>query len=165
VRIDVPLDTLERMMIADLPTPPPCTAEMLELTLDGRDGDFNGMSHAGTWLVVRNTGRTACVMPGLPTVVFRDAQGHELPARRNVPPGMRPGPFVKPVRLEPGASARTSLRWVSGNVFDHSVTIEPATVELRFSTHAIRAPFKGRLAGEQGKPVGFDQPPMEPSPR
>jgi hypothetical protein len=133
---------------------------MISVSTDAADGDFNGMSHAGTYLVVTNKGGQACIVPGLPTIALKDAKGLLLPAARQSPAGMHPGPVVVPVRLEPGASARASLRWVAGEVFDRSRCVDPARIELRFGNQTIGTGFSGHLCGEDGKPVAFEQSPF-----
>ncbi|QWT18942.1 DUF4232 domain-containing protein [Bacillus sp. NP157] len=139
------------------PVVAPCTAGMLSLATDGRDGDLDGMSHGGSYLVVTNKAGKACTVPGLPMVSLKDAQGAVLPAARKAPVGMHPGPAVVPVRLEPGASAQASLRWVSGEVFDKSRCVDPARVEVRFGDQVLRADLAGHLCGEDGKPIDFEQ--------
>ena len=49
-------------MLAFTPNVPPCTADMLTLSTDAGDGDRNGMSHAGTWLVLTNKSGQACTV-------------------------------------------------------------------------------------------------------
>src|SRR3954464_10511918 len=94
----------ELPMPAFTPNVPPCSAQMLSVVTDARDGDFNGMSHGGTYLVLTNTSGQACTIPGLPTITMKDSRGIGLPVVRKAPVGMHPGPIVVPVRLEPGAS-------------------------------------------------------------
>jgi hypothetical protein len=36
--------------------PPPCRVDRLRLSLNGRGGDFNAMSHSGIELSIRNLG-------------------------------------------------------------------------------------------------------------
>jgi hypothetical protein len=135
-----------------------CVPGDLALTTDGRDGDFNGMSHSGTYLVVRNKGQRTCTLPGLPTIGFRDASGRAVPAMRQAPAGMRPGPVVLASTLRPGAALATGLRWVSGPVHARSRCHDVVAVTMSVGRSAIRAPLRGHLCGEAGRPVGFDQP-------
>jgi hypothetical protein len=60
---------------------PACRASQLSITFDGENGNFSGMSHAGTLLVVRNIGASACCMPGLR---FEDAAHRPLSIVRQV---------------------------------------------------------------------------------
>jgi len=144
---------------------PLCPPRSLTITTDAADGDFNGMQHSGTYLVVTNRGRVACRVEGLPQVTLLDARGRALPAKRNVPVGMHPGPVVVPVTLAPGASARTGLRWVSGPVFDRNQTYTATRARVRIDGGTIAIALRATLNGEAGKPVGFDQPPLAPTPR
>ncbi|CAN5256266.1 hypothetical protein BH09PSE3_BH09PSE3_12080 [soil metagenome] len=61
----------------------------LRLSLSGRDGDFNGMSHSGTALSIRNLGPD-CTLRALPTIGFRDARGRTLQALRGAPVACTP---------------------------------------------------------------------------
>lgn len=147
-------------MPAFTPNVPPCSAQMVSVTTDAADGDFNGMSHGGTYLVLTNTSGQACTVQGLPTVSMKDAKGVLLPVARQAPVGMHPGPVVVPLRLEAGASARASLRWVAGEVYDRSRCVDPARVELRIGNQIAGTGFRGHLCGEDGKPVTFEQSPL-----
>jgi hypothetical protein len=152
---------LSALAAAPTPAPAPCRAESLALRTDAADGDFNGMSHGGTWLVVRNTGSTTCLLPGLPTVLFLDAKGQSLPIERKAPPGMHPGPVVIPVALKPGREASTPLRWISGEVYDGSRCFTPTRVRMRFGAKALlEAPVTARVCAPPNAPAGIDQPPM-----
>jgi hypothetical protein len=147
-------------MPAFTPVVPPCAPQVLTLMADAGNGDFDGMSHAGTWLVVTNRSGQACTVPGLPTAVFKDGNGVILRAARKGPVGMHPGPVVVPVRLEPGASARTSVRWVAGDVFDKGRCVDAARVELRFGNQVVATGMTAHLCAEQGQPVSFEQSPL-----
>jgi hypothetical protein len=138
---------------------PPCRPAHLRLSLDGRDGDFNGMSHGGTALTIRNVG-PACTLPALPIVTFRDARGRALPASRRAPVGMHPGPVMLPVRLAAGHGAVAELRWVSGPVFSRNRSISTANVSVRIGGGTLRAPLRAVPYGEAGQPVWFDQTPL-----
>jgi len=143
------------------PAPTACRAEDLAVRTDAGDGEFNGMSHGGTRLIVRNTGHTPCLLPGLPTVVFLDASGAEQPTLRNAPPGMHPGPIVLPVRVAPGAEAVTILRWISGEVYDRSRCFTSARVRVRFgATAMIEGPMQAHVCTQGDAPAKVEQPPM-----
>jgi hypothetical protein len=150
----------EASMPAFTPVVPPCAAPMLSLSTDAANGDLNGMSHAGLYLVLTNTSGQACIVPGLPTVAMKDAKGLAVPVARQAPVGMHPGPAVVPVRLEPGTSARASLRWIAGEVFERSRCVDPTRVELRLGNQVIGTGFSGHLCGEDGKPIAFEQSPL-----
>ncbi|CAN5233435.1 hypothetical protein BH10PSE15_BH10PSE15_10610 [soil metagenome] len=145
--------------LASPPPAPACRAGQLRLSLDGRDGDFNGVSHAGTELSIRNTGRD-CTVPALPLVQLRDARGRVLPAARKASVGMHPGPVMVPLRLAGGHRATTGLRWVSGPVFPHSRSMRAANLVVKIGADTLRVPISAVLYGEAGKPVGFEQSPL-----
>ncbi|WP_010188132.1 DUF4232 domain-containing protein [Sphingomonas sp. PAMC 26605] len=139
--------------------PPACSGAQLRLSLDARDGDFNGMSHSGTELSIRNTGPD-CTLAGLPTIQMRDARGRVLTAIRQKPVGMYPGPVVLPVRLGGGHRAVTNLRWVSGPTFPQSRSVHATMVTVRIGKATLRAPLSAVLYGDARKPVTFEQAPL-----
>ncbi|WP_260853879.1 DUF4232 domain-containing protein [Paraburkholderia sp. BCC1886] len=139
--------------------PPVCRASQLRLSLDGRDGEFNGMSHSGVELSIRNVGPD-CRLSALPTIQFRDAKGRVLAAARRPPAGMHPGPVMVPVRLGGGHRGVIDLRWVSGPVFPGSRSVRAATVVIRIGTGTLRAPLAAELYGATGQPVAFEQQPL-----
>ena len=147
------------------PTPLPCQAEQMSLAFDGEGGAFDAMSHSGALLVLRNLGPQACVMAGLPILTLRDAQGRTLPVVRVSPAGMHPGPAMRPVGVAAGAELTAPLRWVSGEVFDHSRCVSPASARVSLSDGAVAGPFRGRLCGPRAGAVTFEQPPLRPDPR
>jgi hypothetical protein len=139
---------------------PPCRPAQLRLTADNPDGEFDGMSHSGVALSIRNVGR-ACTLPALPLVSMLDARGRVLAAVRQPPPGMHPGPVMVPVRLAAGPRAAIDLRWVSGPVFDRSRSVSAQSVTVRIGAGLLRAPLGATLYGPAGRPVTFDQSPAQ----
>ena len=136
---------------------PACGASQLSVTFDGENGNFSGMSHAGTLLVVRNIGASACRMPGLPELRFEDAAHQALPIVRQIPKGMHPGPVVPPVNIAPGAEATAELHWVSGDVYDgHHCTAAAAAV-LQIGTETYTQAFSGRFCSAANTPATFTQ--------
>ena len=96
---------------------PACTSSQISAATDAENGNFDGMSHSGTLLVLRNIGPTACSVAGFPQLTFMDAAGKALAIGREVPKGMHPGPVIVPVTVVPGAEVTATLRWVSGDVY------------------------------------------------
>ncbi|SDA22596.1 DUF4232 domain-containing protein [Sphingomonas sp. NFR15] len=141
------------------PAAPACRPAQLRVSLDGRDGAFNGMSHAGTQLSIRNTGRD-CALPALPTIQFRDSRGRVLPAVRRAPVGMHPGPVMLPLRLAGGHRATTDLRWVARPVFSRNRGVHAASITVRIGASTVRVPTTAVLYGETGKSIGFEQSPL-----
>jgi len=150
--------------MADAATPPVpaplCRAAQLRLSVDGRDGDFNGMSHSGTRLSIRNTGPD-CMLPKLPVIELRDARGRRLPAVRQAPVGMHPGPVMISVRIGGGHRATIDLRWTSGPVYPTSRSVTATAVGIRIGGALVRVPLKAVLFGPAGKPVPFQQTPAQ----
>lgn len=150
---------LAATMLAADPPLPPCRADQIMLSLDGRDGDFNGMSHSGTLLILRNRG-PACQIGGLPRIAFLDGRGRAMPIARSVPIGMHPGPAIMPVSMLARGVASTPLRWVSGQVFDPGRCLSPRRLTVAIGDGQVSTRFEGRICGPNGKPAGFDQPPL-----
>lgn len=143
---------------ATLP-PTPCRAAQLRLMPVDTDGDLNGMSHAGTGFALVNRGE-ACRLPALPQVVLRDARGHALPAARRAPVGMHPGPVMVPLKLEKGARAQGTLRWVSGPVYDNSRKLTAARLSVGIGTGWVSMPLKVVLYAPADQGASLDQPPL-----
>ena len=151
---------LAAIVVASAPlAAPPCRAQQISISTDDRDGDFNGMSHSGTLLMLHNRG-AVCRIAGLPLVRFADAHGTGLLIVRSAPVGMRPGPVVTPVTIPAHGVASTPLRWVSGEVFDRSRCYSPVAIRIMVGGRVVSGPFAGRLCGPAGGAVGFDQPPL-----
>ena len=138
---------------------PPCRVHQLRVSLDGRGGDFNGMSHSGTELSIRNIGPD-CIVSALPTVQFRDARNRIVRAVRQVPRGMHPGPAMMPVRIAAGHRAAAEIRWIAGPVFPRSRSARAARISVRMGAGTLKAPLAATLYGAVGKPVTFEQTPL-----
>lgn len=120
-----------------------CTSSQISVTTDGSVGDFNGMSHSGTLLVVRNTSSLACRLAVLPAVTLESNSGEPLqvavvpasnpfrgPMVNGKPIPMGHGPVALPIELRAGDSVSSTLRWVSGSVYEHSVCVDVASVSV-----------------------------------
>ncbi|MBB5715949.1 DUF4232 domain-containing protein [Sphingomonas aerophila] len=149
------------MLFAAAAAVPACTGRDLSLSTDARNGDFNGMSHCGTYLVLRNRSRRACQLPGLPTVTLRDAAGRVLPLSRRAPAGMHPGPVTRPVVVPVGGQVATGLRWVSGPVYDHSRKLNVRTAKIAIAGRTLTTQLRATIYAQAGQPASFDQPPLE----
>ena len=148
------------LLAAAAATVPACTGRELALSTNPRDGDFNGMSHSGTYLVLRNTSRHACQVPGLPSVALRDAAGRALPLARRAPVGMHPGPVIRPVIIPAGGRVATGLRWVSGPVYDRNRKFDVRTATVSIAGRSLRTPLRATIYAQAGQPASFDQPPL-----
>jgi hypothetical protein len=126
----------------------PRGAAQLQVSLDGKDGDFAGMSHNGVLLVLKNASGEACTVPAYPDLEFLDEGKSRLGITRRVPLGMHPGPVMIPVAVDPGQTASATLRWVSGPVYDKSVCLTPAWLSVGFEDGKVTAKFEaGQLCG------------------
>ena len=144
--------------IAKTAEPPSCKAQ-LWIGLDGEDGAFNGMSHSGVLLVVRNLGPNSCRTPGLPVLEMQDASGRPLAFARRAPLGMHPGPVVIPVSIAPGAQATSALHWVSGPVYPRNACATPARIAVTTGPYTATLPWPGgQVCGPAGKPIPYDEP-------
>jgi hypothetical protein len=144
--------------------PPSCSTSEISLGLDGEGGDFDGMSHSGTLLVLRNLGPQACSVPAQPTLGFEDAQHHLLQVSLQKPAGMHPGPVILPVAIPVGAEVTSQMRWVSGDVYDGHNCVSPAIVTIALGTDILSVPFNGTLCGPAGPPPTYTMTPLQRDP-
>jgi hypothetical protein len=133
---------------------PYCKAEQLTASTDGRKGDFNGMSHSGTLLILSNVGKETCEIGAMPSLRFADATGKlNTQAQSPLPPFVHPGPVVPNVVIAPGERITSALRWVSGPVFQDSVCIDPTQLSISVNGKLLQISFHGHLCGEREKGV------------
>lgn len=128
-----------------------CKADQIHLDVDSGNGYFNGMSQSGMFLALKNMSSSACMLPARPELVFEDAGHHVLQAIVQTSPGMHPGPVILPIRLKQHETVVSQVRWVSGEVYDHSRCIHPTYVALRVGEQLVRKAFHGQLCGPQEK--------------
>lgn len=141
---------------------PLCKLNQLTLSTDGEDGNFNGMQHGGTLLVLRNISETACQVDAIPKITFSNAK-HALnpkaemedtaPMRPSSHPGLHPGPMVPPVTVPGGAEVTSTLGWTSGPAFVHNVCIDPKTIAVEVGGETTTQAFDAHMCGEAGKGV------------
>lgn len=144
------------------PAPPGrCQASQLSLTLDDGNGRFNGMSHSGTSLVLRNTGTAACTLPTMLQPGFTDADGQALALAAQASTGTQ-AETAPTMLLATGARAGSDMRWVSGNVYDHGHCVSPVAISLNVDGQALRSRFAGHLCGPGGQPPGYTLTPLRP---
>jgi len=138
--------------------PEACSPAQLGLHLDAGNGRFNGMSHAGTMLVLRNTSLATCTIAATPSPKLLDARRHALlvMAQAASSSAARPSRLV----LAPGAGVESDMRWVSGNVYDDGHCESPAFITLAIDTGTVTAPFEGQLCGAGGKPSTYSITPF-----
>jgi hypothetical protein len=141
--------------------PASCTASQLSFGLDQEGGYFDGMSHSGTLLVLRNLGPQVCSVSAQPTPVFEDAQHHPLPISLQAAAGMRPRPAVV---IPVGAEVTSQMRWVSGDVYDGHNCVSPAYVTVPVGTGSVSVQFNGTLCGPAGQPPPYTMTPLERDP-
>lgn len=134
---------------------PACAATQLRLSADGRDGDFNGMSHGGSRLSIRNLGRD-CMLPARSQVLFYGADGKRIAVHTAWARGKPP----ERVRIAAGHRAAMEVRWVSSRVYSHSRGLRAAWVGVRAGTALLRTPLDATLYGASGRPVEVRQTPL-----
>jgi hypothetical protein len=144
--------------------PRSCSMSEISLGLDQEDGYFDGMSHGGTLLVLRNLGSQACSVPAQPTLAFEDARHHLLHVSLQKPAGMHPGPVILPVAIPVGAEVTSQMRWVSGDVYDDHNCVSPAIVTIALGTDTLSVPFNGTLCGPAGAPPTYTMTPLQRDP-
>ncbi len=153
--------------IALVQTLPACTAAQILLSTDEEGGNFNGMSHSGTLLVLRNMGTSACRLLPLAQASLLDGSGTPLGPFTTASPGARflhPGPVVLPIAVAANAELTATLRWVSGPVFNDSLCLAPATLVLKLGDLTLKTPLQGSLCGERTDGVSAELSRFAPDP-
>ncbi|WP_321839583.1 DUF4232 domain-containing protein [Paraburkholderia bannensis] len=140
---------------------PQCQPTQLALSVDDGGGDFNGMSHGGTYLMLRNRGSRACQLPARPDVAFLDANEQPLPTSMQPTPGMHPGPVLLPVVIPPHATVKASLRWVTGEVFDDTQCVDTASLRVSIGEGAVSAPLSAHLCGARAQGPQYQYVPFQ----
>lgn len=142
-----------------------CTAADLSLATDGENGSFNGMSHSGTLLVLRNLSTTPCRVPQRPEISFVDKTG-PLPVTLEIEGArfMHPGPVLVPVVVAPDAEVTSKLRWVSGEVYDQSVCATPTALAVKLGGETQQVAFSAHICGEKAKGITYTATPLRPDP-
>jgi len=133
-----------------------CRASQLGFSVDSGDGQFNGMSHSGTMLIVRNTGTAACTLPAQPQPVLTDADRRPL----DIIAQASTAPAPSTIRLAPGAAVESEMRWVSGNVYEDGHCESPALIDLAIGGEKVSTAFIGHLCGASGKPSTYTLTPF-----
>ena len=144
---------------------PRCKAEQLSFSTDDENGAFNGMSHSGTLLVLRNVGPDACELPAIPDLTFSEGT-HQLEVKREplMPRFVHPGPVVLPVAVAPGAEVTTTLRWISGEVFADSVCVLTTGLAVEINGKMLHTSLGGHLCGDHAKGIYYQQGRLAPDP-
>jgi hypothetical protein len=143
--------------------PSACAALDIALSFDAADGEFNGMSHSGAYLVLTNIGLRTCTVPRRPQITWLDITNATLSAQPDTPKGMHPGPVLTPVPLAPGQSARSALRWVSGEVYDHSTCVNVAKGTVKLDKGDVSAPLQARMCGDATVGLRYEEQWMQPN--
>ena len=136
----------------------PCDAGELSPATDGENGSFNGMSHSGTLVILRNIGTTACSVPAIPQLTLLASNNKPLAATPELP-GTRflhPGPVVLPVPVAPGAEVTATVRWVAGPVYSDNLCLDVQTLDITIAGRHLHTPLGAHLCGERAKGVTFE---------
>lgn len=135
---------------------PWCQADQLSLRLNSEGGAFDGMSHSGTLLTLRNNGSKPCEISAFLPLSFADSSGKlDIRAQSNLPPHVHPGPVVPPVPILPAAEVTATLEWVSGPVYDRSVCLDPTRLSVSINDKPLTVSFHGHLCGDRVKGVFY----------
>jgi hypothetical protein len=137
---------------------PVCGQDQLSLGFDSENGNFDGMSHSGTLLVLRNLGPKPCQLPAFPKLSFEDSTKHIL----NI--ATHPAGTKRPPRLAVGAEATAALRWVSSPVFTNSVCLKTASLSVSWSGGKLTQALAASICGPSSGPVTITQSPLATDP-
>ncbi|MGI4853691.1 MAG: DUF4232 domain-containing protein [Janthinobacterium lividum] len=142
-----------------------CKPSDLSLGTDAENGSFNGMSHSGTLLVLRNLSPAPCRVPQRPTITFMDG-AKPLDVKLSIPGArfMHPGPVLVPVVVAPGAEVTSQLRWVSGEVYSHSLCVSPTAIAVKIGDETQQAALGAHMCGEQVTSISFEATPFAADP-
>lgn len=132
-------------------SPVACPASQLAITLDAGDGRFNGMSHSGTMLVLRNIGSESCTIPARPTPTFTDSNNQPLAISANETSRAQ-SPSALPITLAGDQTATSDMRWISGDVYGNGHCESPAHMTLAMGKQIISTSFRGHFCGAGGEP-------------
>ncbi len=144
---------------------PLCTPDQLSLATDDENGSFDGMSHSGTLLVLRNLGSGACRVPSIPQITLSDAKG-PLNVKFSVTGSrfMHPGPAMLPVVVAAGAELTSSLRWVSGDAYGNGVCVNATALHIQVAGRDVSTPWNKQLCGDKIKGIQAEMTALRPDP-
>ncbi|EKS6645675.1 DUF4232 domain-containing protein [Enterobacter hormaechei] len=136
-----------------------CQAANLKMSIDHRDGQYDGMSHRGVVLDIRNTGTTACKLDARPDLIFSGtlSDGTTATAKAKSSPGMHPGPVLPPVILAPQQTQHSLIRWVSGDMFDDGHNcITTGRALLSVGDHTLSTAAEFYMCAPEGRKDYFE---------
>lgn len=138
-----------------------CRTADLSLHLNGGQGEFDGMSHSGTWLVFTNHGDAPCSLLRYPVIHLEDTQGRLL-AKGERKARVDPSQTVV---MAPHSTWRASLYWVSGDVYGRGRCVSPSRAVVLWGQNRLRVGFDGHtLCGPAQEMVSFEEGGLELSP-
>ncbi len=144
--------------------PRACLAAQLSVGLDDMGGWFNGMSHSGTLLVLRNLGPQACSVPAQPVLEFQDGQRQPIRLRMRHEDDGSARAGNETVAIPAEAEVTSRLRWVSGDAYGDGNCVAPAYIGFTAGTHTLWQAFGRRLCGPGGEPPGYTATPLRRDP-
>lgn len=149
------------------PALPMCKASDLSLGTDDENGSFNGMSHSGTLLVLRNLSPAACRVPQRPELTFVGKDNKPLRVTLEIAGAkfMHPGPVLVPVVVAPDAEVTSKLRWVDGEVYDNSVCADPVALVVTLQGETQQTPLTAHICGDKAKGVTYSATPLMVDPQ
>lgn len=137
-----------------------CTKEQLSVSLDDRDGFYNGMSQSGTEMLLKNTASVVCSVSALPVLIFSDNLHRVLSVQQKYSRVMSPGSVLLPVNIEAGEKVRIPLRWVSGEVFEHTHCFRLEFISLKLPDGDLRLSFNRMMCAPEHESGYYVQSPV-----
>jgi hypothetical protein len=145
----------------DLATQPPaCDPAQLSFKVDAKNGQFDGMSHSGTLLVLHNLGPARCTVPARPELSFLDAGRNPLAVSPRAVPGMHPGPVMLPVVIPAGATLTSEARWVSSDAYGAGNCVTSGFVALSLARRRLTVPLESHLCGPANQNPSYTVTPL-----
>ncbi|CAM3481317.1 DUF4232 domain-containing protein [Bordetella flabilis] len=141
---------------------PACGPAQLSFKADAKNGEFDGMSHSGTLLVLRNRGPVACTVPARPELTFLDGGGRPVLVSPRTAPGMHPGPVLLPVTVPAGAELTSVARWVSSDAYgaNNCVAFESVAISLGGRMLTASLGREGHMCGPARQNPGYTVSPL-----
>ena len=136
-----------------------CTPAQLSLGTDDEHGNFDGMSHSGTLLVLRNVGPSACRMAAVPAVTL-----YNKTTLLNVKFSPTTSGAHDFVIVAGGAELTSGLRWVSNDVYGNGVCVNATSLHVQVAGQDLSAAISHQVCGQKGKAIAAEMYPLAPDP-
>ncbi len=140
---------------------PACTRDQFSLGMDDENGNFDGMSHSGTLLVLRNLGSNACRISTTPQIALYGKSGLLNVKFTLVRAGASKAASVI---VAAGAELTSNLRWASGDVFDPGYCVQATSMRVTIAGKELGTELDNQLCGFKAKAIEAEMSPLATDP-